>query len=163
MGSAAVAQDNLNLLESFVGGLLGKLDERGRRAASRDIGQVLRRSQQTRIAAQRNTDGSAYESRKPRVKPGGKKLREKRGRLKRAAMFTKLRTARYLKLQTDAAGLTVGFAGRVARVARVHQFGEIDRVAPHGVEYKYPVRELIGVTGEDREMIRDMLLKHITK
>ncbi|RQR78689.1 phage virion morphogenesis protein [Burkholderia sp. Bp9015] len=158
-----MAQDNLNLLESFVGGLLGKLDERGRRVASRDIAQVLRRSQQTRIAAQRNTDGSTYESRKHRVKPGGKTLRDKRGRIKRTAMFMKLRTATYLKMQSDAAGLTIGFAGRVARVARVHQFGEIDRVAPRGVEYKYPVRELLGITAEDRELIRDKLLAHVTK
>lgn len=158
-----MSDDNLRLLESFVGGLLGKLDERGRRAASRDIAQVLRRSQQMRIAAQRNSDGSAYASRKPRVKPGGKKLRDKRGRIKRTAMFVKLRTATYLKMQSDAAGLTIGFAGRVARVARVHQFGEMDRVSPRGVEYKYPVRELLGIMAEDRELIRDKLLAHITK
>ena len=149
--------DELSALESWAGGLLSQLSPAARRAALRDIGRELTRSQRTRIAQQRNPDGSAYENRKPRPKH----LRDKAGRIKRAAMFAKLRQARFLRAETDAQGLAIGFAGRVARVARIHQFGESDRIAPGGPQYTYPARVLLGFTDDDREMIRDLLLKHI--
>ena len=152
----------LDALDKWAGALLVQLSPKGRRAALLDIARELRRAQQTRIAAQKNPDGSAYDPRKPRVKPNGK-ARDKRGRVKRAAMFAKLRTTRYLKTEADATGLSIGFDGRVARVARVHQFGETDRVAPNGAQYKYPARALLGLTAEDRALIRDMLLKHLTQ
>ncbi|MFM0181762.1 phage virion morphogenesis protein [Paraburkholderia aspalathi] len=152
--------DELSALESWAGGLLSQLEAPARRAALRDIARELRRSQQTRIAQQQNPDGSAYEARKPRPK---KHLRDKAGRIKRKAMFAKLRQARYLRAESDSQGLAIGFAGRVARVARIHQLGESDRVAPGGPEYKYPTRVLLGFTDADREMIRDMLLAHIVK
>ena len=78
-------------------------------------------------------------------------------------MFSKLRQARYLRAESDSTGLAVGFVGRVARVARIHQYGESDRVAPGGPEYKYDARVLLGFTPDDLDMIRDMLLAHITK
>lgn len=152
----------LDALDTWAGSLLAQLSAQGRRAAMIDIARELRRSQQKRIASQKNPDGSAYAPRKPRLKPDGA-LRDKRGRIKRAAMFAKLRTAHFLKTEADSAGLAVGFDGRVSRVARVHQFGEIDRVAPRGVSYKYPARALLGFTVDERELIRDMLLKHLTK
>ncbi|MGF6244158.1 phage virion morphogenesis protein [Paraburkholderia sp. GAS38] len=117
----------------------------------------MQRSQRTRIAQQRNPDGSAYERRKPRPKH----LRDKAGRVKRDSMFAKLRQTRYMRAETDGLGLAIGFAGRIARVARIHQFGESDRVAPHGPEYKYPARVLLGFSDVDREMIRDLLLAHL--
>lgn len=154
--------DELQAVERFLGGLLGKLEPAARRVSMRDIARELRRSHQTRIASQKNPDGTAYDARKPRRQPDGR-LRDKRGRIKRVAMFAKLRTARYLKTEADSNGLALGFAGRVSRVARVHQFGESDRVAPQGVEYKYPARVLLGFTHDERELIRDMLLKHIAR
>ncbi|PRF67562.1 phage virion morphogenesis protein [Burkholderia multivorans] len=154
--------DELSTVESFLTGLLLRLEPAGRVAAMRDIARTLRRSQQQRIAGQRNPDGSAYDPRKARAKPDGKQ-RDKRGRIKREAMFVKMRTGRYLKVESDASGLAIGFDGRVARLARVHQYGERSRVAPGGPEYKYPVRMFLGLTADEREMIRDMLLKHITK
>ena len=149
--------DELNALESWAGALLSKLAPAARRSALREIALELQRSQRTRIAQQRNPGGSAYEKRKPRPK----RLRDKAGRVKRAAMFAKLRQTRYMRAETDALGLAVGFAGRVARVARIHQFGGSDRVAPSGPEYKYPARVLLGFSDADREMIHDLLLKHI--
>ncbi|BCB23201.1 virion morphogenesis protein [Burkholderia phage FLC5] len=149
--------DDLSALESWAGGLLSQLAPAARRSAMREIARELQRSQRTRIAQQRNPDGSAYEKRKPRPKH----LRDKAGRIKRAAMFARMRQARYLRTESDAQGLAIGFAGRVARVARIHQFGESDRVAPGGPQYTYPARVLLGFTDADREMIRDLLLKHI--
>lgn len=152
--------DELSALETWAGGLLSQLEAPARRTALRDIARELRRSQQTRIAQQRNPDGSAYEARKPRPR---KHLRDKAGRIKRKAMFAKLRQARYLRAESNAESIAIGFAGRVARVARIHQLGESDRIAPGGPEYKYPARVLLGFSAEDREMIRNALLAHIAK
>jgi phage virion morphogenesis protein len=122
-----------------------------------EVARALRTSQQGRIRKQQNPDGSAYISRKPRLK----NLRSKKGRIKRAAMFAKLRTTQYMQIQSDANGLAIGFAGRVARVARVHQLGELDAVAPNGARYKYPARVLLGFSNEDRATIHDIVLKHL--
>jgi phage virion morphogenesis protein len=152
--------DDLTALESWAGGLLSRLEAPARRAALREIARELRKRQQARIAQQKNPDGSSYAARRPRHE---KKLRHKQGKIKRAAMFAKLRQARYLRAESDATGLAVGFVGRIARVARVHQYGESDRVAPGGPEHKYDARVLLGFTPDDLDMIRDSLLKHLTK
>ncbi|MCI0152138.1 phage virion morphogenesis protein [Paraburkholderia sediminicola] len=153
--------DELHAIGAWAAALLAKLSPAARRTAMRDVARELRRSQKQRIAAQKNPDDSAYTPRK--TNKGAKKLRDKRGRIKRTAMFMKLRTARFLQMEADANGLAIGFAGRVARVVRIHQHGEKAPVAPNGPEYRYPARVLLGFTDADREMIRDMLLKHITK
>ena len=120
----------------------------------RRVAQDLRRSQAKRIASQRQPDGSAF------IPRTSKNLRGKAGRIKRQ-MFSKLRTAQHLKIQADESGLSVGFLGRVARIARVHQEGLTDRVSKNGPEYKYPVRTLLGFTEADRELIKDSLLRHL--
>lgn len=158
MGCAAV--DELSAVETWAGALLGQLSPAGRRTVMRDVARELRRSQQKRIAAQQNPDGSAYEPRK--AKPRQKKARDKRGRIKRTAMFMKLRTARLMKVEAEADGFAVGFAGRVARIARVHQDGQQAPVAPAGPQYRYPARVLLGFTNAERTMIRDRLVAHVT-
>jgi phage virion morphogenesis protein len=152
--------DDLTALESWAGGLLSQLEAPARRVVLRDIARELQRSQRARIAQQRNPDGSAYEARKPRPK---KHLRDKAGRIKRAAMFVKLKQARYLRVESDPTGLAVGFTGRIAHLARIHQLGLSDRVAPGGPDYRYPARVLLGFSDADRELIRDVLLKHLAK
>lgn len=155
--------DELTALEDWAGALLAKMTPAARREAAMDIGRELRRSQQERLKAQRNPDGSGFAPRKPRILPKSKKLREKAGRIKRKAMFAKMRTARFLKVETDGNSLAIGFTGRVARIARVHQEGLSSQVAPGGPNYQYPVRQLLGFTPADLDMIRDKLLDHITK
>lgn len=151
--------DNLQSLEQWAGALLSKLEPSQRLAVNRKVAQDLRRSQTKRIAAQHDADGTTYPARKQR-----KKLRGKQGRIKRqrAAMFNKLRTTAHLKTQQDGNQLSVGFFGRVARIARVHQEGLSDRVAKNGPEYKYPARGLLGFSEGDRVLIRDSLLRHLT-
>lgn len=152
----------LDALEKWAGGLLMKLAAPARRKVMLEVARELRRSQRTRIAAQKNPDNSAYEARRAR-RGSAAPVRDKKGRIKRTAMFMKLRTARYILTEATPQGAAIGFAGRVARVARVHQFGETDRVAARGATYKYPARVLLGFTDADRKMIRDILLKHITQ
>jgi phage virion morphogenesis protein len=155
--------DELTALEEWAGLLLAKLDPAGRRKVAVDVARELRRSHQQRIAQQRNPDGSAYDPRKPRQVMKNARLREKAGRIKRAAMFVKLRTARFLKVETDSSGLAIGFSGRAARLARVHQDGETAEVTRGGKSYKYPVRQLLGFTEAERQMIRDRILDHVAE
>ena len=104
--------DDLIQINAWAGALLAKLAPTQRRQLARAIAMDLSRSQ--RAPAQRAPDGTPYAPRKAR------RLREKRGaiRRKKAAVFVKLRTARWLKAQATAEGAEVGFFGRVARLAR---------------------------------------------
>ncbi|MDE3738591.1 phage virion morphogenesis protein [Pseudomonas resinovorans] len=145
---------NLQALEDWAGALLVKLGPTERRRLTQTIARDLRRSQQQRIAGQRNPDGSAYAPRKPR------KLRSKTGRIRRK-MFTKLRTARHLKLQSTADRIAIGFLGRTARLARIHQYGLRDRPGRRAAEVQYSQRELLGFSEAELEHIRDQLLAHL--
>ena len=153
-----MADDNLSTFEGWAGAQLAKLAPAAQRKLAIEVGRELRASQKQRIAAQKAPDGAAYEARKPR-----EKLRKKAGRIKNRSMFLKLRTVRYLKVEQESTGVAIGFVGRAARLARVHQFGETSQVAPGGKAYKYPVRQLLGFTQRERDMIRDKLLEHLTK
>lgn len=149
--SRAAAVADLEALETWLSPLLQKLDSRGRAQLARKAAQQLRRSQQQRIRAQVNPDGSPFEARKPRD------LRGKKGRIKRR-MFEKLKMARYLKAKGTPQQAVIGFAGRVSRIARVHQYGLKDRAQKHAAEIRYPQRRVLGFTDLDLEMIRDFVI-----
>jgi phage virion morphogenesis protein len=150
--------DRLETLEDWAAGLLGRLEPASRNKLARSIGQELRRSQQQRIIAQQNPDGSKYTPRKQR------NLRGKQGRVKRKVkMFQKLRTASFLKVQGDGNAISVGFTGRIARIAKVHQFGLKDRAKQSAPDVKYAQREMLGFTASDLELIRNSLLIHLTQ
>ncbi|WP_175253507.1 phage virion morphogenesis protein [Pseudomonas sp. BMW13] len=147
--------DELRAMEDWAGALLAKLDPKQRRQLNQGIARKLRRSQQQRIAAQKNPDGTPFAPRKAR-----QPLRSKQGRVKQK-MFTKLRQARYLKLQSDASSIALGFLARTARLARVHQYGLRDRPGKGQDDVQYSRRELLGFADADLEMIRDELLDHL--
>jgi len=150
--------DDLQAFENWADPLLAKLTPAARRKLAMDVGRALRRSQQKRIAAQQAPSGSPFEPRKPRKKAEDRP-RAKSGRIKRKAkaMFAKLRTAKMMTIERDANGVSIGWSNRVARIARVHQEGLSSQVAPGGVMYRYPVRQVLGLSQSDRDMIRDML------
>lgn len=149
--------NRLEALEDWAAGLLGQLEPTSRNKLARSVGQALRRSQQQRIIAQQNPDGSKYAPRKQR------KLRGKKGRVKRKVkMFQKLRTSSFLKVQGDGNAISVSFTGRIARIARVHQYGLKDRAERGASEVKYEKRELLGFTHADLELIRDEILTYLT-
>jgi phage virion morphogenesis protein len=157
MGNANMSHD-LTELATWADALLIKLNPAQRRKLLHHIAQDLRRSQAGRIASQQAPDSVAYTPRKHR-----KNLRGKQGRIKRqkATMFNKLRMTKHLKIRQDANQLTVGFFGRVARIARVHQEGLKDKVAKNGVDYQYPERQLLGFSLSDHTLIRASLLQHL--
>ena len=150
-----MSTDPLRQLERWAGTLLTKLDAPARRRLAVTIARELRHSQQQRIASQHDAEGAPFVPRKPR-------LRERSGSIRRAAMFTKLRTAKWLRIASTADAAEVGFAGRVASVARVHQDGLRDRATPSAPEVRYPRRALLGFTSADRERVRNLLLEYLT-
>jgi phage virion morphogenesis protein len=144
---------DLNRLETWATPLLDKLEPAERKRLARTISTELRRSQRQRIADQRNPDGSAYAPRRGQAKTG---------RVRRKAMFQKLRTTKYLKAKYNANSVSVGFFGDIAKLARVHQYGLRDRVAPNGPDVKYEQRELVGWAEADIDLVQDLLIKHLT-
>jgi len=150
--------DDLVLLEDWAAGLLLKLAPASRRAIALAISRALRHSQQQRIAAQMNPDGAAFVPRKAR-----KNLRGKKGHIKRDAMFTKLRTAKYLKAKATEAIASVEFTGRAGQIASVHQEGGEDRVTAKGPRVRYPRRRLLGFAAGDRDMVRDALIEQLSR
>lgn len=149
--------DDLRAVEDWATALLLKIAPAGRRKVAQAIATELRRRQAERIKSQREPDGSAFVPRKPR-----KDLRGKRGRIKRGAMFAKLRTSKWLKARATPDAAEVGFSGRAARIALVHQHGEMDAVAPGSDKrVRYPQRRLLGFSDADRTRIRDRLIDHL--
>jgi len=151
--------DDLQRLEEWAGALIAKVQPAQRRQLVRQVANELRREHARLIAQQVAPDGTPYPARKNR-----KELRGKAGRIKRqkAAMFSKMRTNTYLQVQADASQASVGFFGKVARIARVHHEGLQDKVAPRGPSYKYPARPLLGFTTSDEFLLRECLLRYIS-
>lgn len=159
-----VMTDNVLALAELAQGILMRLSATERRTVTKDIARELRRSQQARIAAQRNPDGRAYVPRKlPRGKAATKGLRQRRPSIKQQAMFRKLRTASHLKMKSDANGLEIGFAGRVARIARVHQDGRTVTLASGGPRHTYPQRTLLGLAAGDLALIKARLFARLPR
>lgn len=148
--------DDLRALEDWAGALLAKLQPRERRKLNQDIARDLRRSQQNRITAQRNPDGAAFAPRKAR-----QSFRSKKGRIRRK-MFTKLKQTKHLKLQSTADSVAIGFIGRTARLARVHQYGLNDRPGRGAPDVRYSRRLLLGFSSNDTEAIRSLVLDRLS-
>lgn len=148
--------DDLTRFEQWAAPLIAALSDAQCRRLASDIGRQLKRSTSRRIAQQANLDGSPYEPRKPR-------LRNQRDSIRREAMFKKIRSPKYLLLRTSAEGIALGYLGRLARIARVHQEGLTDKPQPGGPDVTYPERHLIGWTDDDADMVRDTIMRHLEK
>jgi len=147
--------NNFKALEGWASGLLGNLDAKALRGMNKKLATELRKRQQAHIAANQNPDGTPYAPRLPQ-------MRKKGGRIKRK-MFTKLRTARHLKTQSNSDGAAVHFSPSANRLARVHQFGLVDTVnAKRGIKHKYAARVLLGFSQSDDELIADLILNQIS-
>lgn len=144
---------DLELLTEYLGGMLQQLSDAERRKLEMSIARKLRASQKTRITRQQNPDGSAFVPRK-------KRLRDKKNKIKNK-MFNIIKNAKYMRVQRTAQGMAVGFAGRIAFIARVHQFGLVDKVDRDGPSVKYDSRELLGFTEAEIKMIESDVLEHI--
>lgn len=147
--------DNIHQVEDWLNALLEKLNPAERRKLMGDVAKILRQQQQQNIRMQKNPDGSGFE---PRKVSG----RTKKGRIKRQ-MFSKLRTARFMKTRTTTDTAEVGFDAKVQRIARVHHYGLRDRVRKGGPEVTYARRELLGLNNETIKTTEDLLLKWLAE
>lgn len=143
--------DNLHKVDAWLAALLANLEPAARQRMMRELAQELRRNQQNNIRLQRNPDGSGYEPRKVTA-------RTKKGRIKRQ-MFSKLRTAKYLKTAASAESASVQFEGKVQRIARVHHYGLRERINNKGALVKYTKRQLLGINSDVNTLTQDLLLK----
>ncbi|HCJ7387324.1 TPA: phage virion morphogenesis protein [Enterobacter hormaechei subsp. xiangfangensis] len=133
-------------------GLITALSPAARRKLAGEIAKELRKSQQQRIKLQKAPDGSPYEARKRQP------LRAKTGRIKRA-MFQKLRTSRYMKASGRENIALVEFTGKVQRIARIHQYGLKDRPNVHARCVRYPERQLLGFSQDDKLLAHEIIFK----
>ncbi len=78
-------------------------------------------------------------------------------------MFQRLRTAKFLKIEGGRNTISVGFIGRIARIARVHQYGLKDRVKRGEPTVSYEKREILGFTEADLTDIRDNLVFYLSR
>lgn len=141
-------------LEDWMLGLLEKFTPAQRRKLTQQWARTLRQSQQKRIQQQLNPDGSPYEARKPQK-------RDKKGRVKRK-MFTKIRTARYLKTKATPDMAEVSFSNsRIERIAATHQYGLREKLGKRGPVVKYPQREVLGITTMDIKRTESELINHV--
>lgn len=144
---------NVLELANYLQPLLERLSMGERARLAKQIGRDLRKSQGKRISEQKNPDGSSYTPRR-------KRLREQKGKIKKK-MFTKIKNTSNLKVLSNADSIAIGFVGRVARIARVHQEGLKDRAEKGAPDVVYPKRELLGFTEQDIKLVEDSFLKHI--
>ncbi|MEJ1436571.1 MAG: phage virion morphogenesis protein [Candidatus Sedimenticola sp. (ex Thyasira tokunagai)] len=147
--------DNLQALEEWVQPLIANLSTARRRKLLRTLAVGIRQRQAKRIASQKNPDGSAYAPRKPRKA-------DKKGRIKRrAALFKEMRKAKHLRIRASANLASVGYTGRTARIARIHQEGQLAEVGKGGPLHQYDRRELLGFTPDDRDWIAQTVHDHL--
>lgn len=124
-----------------------------RRQIARTLAREIRKGQADRIGEQRNPDGSAFAPRREK-----QASHSPRGRLKRKLMFKKLRMARFLKSGATADEGWVGFNGRAARIATIHQEGGMDAPAPGMKKARYARRVLLGLADADQQRMLDLVM-----
>lgn len=146
----------LNPLIDRLSGIIQSAEPAARKALIKQIAANVRRTQAERINENKNPDGSQYEARKT------SRLAEKKGSIRRK-MFRKMARVKWLKARATASEASIEFIGYASRIARVSQYGLRDRVNKRGLEVKYPQRELLGLTGEEMNMIEDIVLSSMMK
>ncbi|UTO04765.1 phage virion morphogenesis protein [Moraxella sp. FZLJ2107] len=157
---------SLDYLPEHLQRILAGLDEKQLARAKRKIATKLRTEQRKRITRQENVDGSPYEPRRPR-KPlredvyNKKGLRNKKGRVKK--MFAKIKQAKHMRITYPKNSISIGYVGLVGYVANIHQFGLTTPVGERKIPVKYPVRELLGISESDKEIVDDALFEYLDK
>lgn len=142
--------------EDRLAGLIARLTPAARRQMAAEIAKRLRTEQQKRIKRQQAPDGTPYAARKRQPVKG------KKGRVKRE-MFAKLRTNRYMKAKGTNDAAVVEFAGKVQRMARVHQEGLRDKPNRFARDTQYEARPLLGITNDGRLTIEYVIMKKLNE
>ena len=133
-------------LDRWFDQFLQHLDPSQRRELMRRLAQGLRVRSKDRIKQQKEPDGNRFTPRK----------RDQIGNIKRkGTMFNKI--GQQLKTEYSANHAAVGFGGRSAYIAKVHQEGKTIRPTDRAKPTKYPIRELVGFSQADQKWIETEL------
>jgi phage virion morphogenesis protein len=141
--------------DTRLAGLITALSPQSRKSLAVAVSKRLRASQQQNIKRQQAPDGTPYAPRKTPLR-NTKRLRDR-------AMFSKLRTARYMKAKGSGDDAVVEFVGRVQRMANVHHYGLRDRPSPNSDPVKYEARPLLGFSPADVKMIEKAVVEHLAR
>lgn len=129
-----------------------QLEPGQRRDLMRRLAQGLRTRFRDRIKQQRDPDGHRYIPRK----------RDQVGNIKRqGAMFQRIGAR--IKTDYSADHAAVGFGGRDATVARVHQDGGMARPSRLSSPVRYSRRELVGFSDDDTRWLQQQISDYLVK
>ncbi len=147
-------------LTDAIDDLTGALEPGERRKLASRVGTRLRSANAKRIKANITPDGEPMAPRKEKPK------RKRRGGVRESKpprMFQSAGTPRFLRKQASADQIEVGFAGAMARIMRVHQFGLRDSVTrdPASPTVTYEARPTIGLTPDDRLDLLGQVTDHL--
>lgn len=127
-----------------------RLEPGQRRELMRRLAQGLRVRHRDRIKQQRDPNGYRFIPRK----------RNQIGRIKRqGALFQNI--GKQLKTEYSSDHAAVGFGGRTAFVAKVHQEGENIKPSKNTKPTQYPIRELVGFSKDDIKWIKEQISNFI--
>jgi phage virion morphogenesis protein len=153
--------DDFDPLTDTLNEMTGRLAPAERVKLSRSIASDLRAANARRIRANTEPGGEAMTPRKRR-QVRSRRMRDQapaRSRARQERMFKGASQPRYLRRESTAGEAWVGFAGAMARIMAVHQYGEADTVTrdPGSPTVVYPVRPVLGMTADDRLRILDQV------
>ena len=133
--------DNFDELEPWLERIEQQLDANSKRKLNRRLATKLSTQLKRRIRDQKDPSGRRFAPRK----------RDRPGSLRRGALFKRL--PKMIKTAYSASHAEVGFAGRTADVMKVHQYGQTIRPSPNAKPTRYAVRETVGWSDEDKQLI----------
>ena len=123
-----------------------RLEPTQRRELMRRLAQGLRVRTRDRIKQQRDPDGNRFIPRK-RNQIGNKK--------RQGALFQNI--GKQLKTEYSADYAAVGFGGRTATVAEIHQQGKTIKPSRYAKATNYPIRALVGFSQDDEKWMREII------
>lgn len=72
-------------------------------------------------------------------------------------MFSKIRLARYLTLNSTSDQIAIAFCGRIANIARIHQYGLHGKSDKKSRYVQYAKRELLGFVEQGVRITEDKI------
>nr|WP_266095754.1 phage virion morphogenesis protein [Acinetobacter dispersus] len=121
------------------------------RSLMRKLTQGLRIRMRDRVKQQRDPEGFRYIPRK----------RDQIGKIRRTgALFQMI--GRQIKTEYSDKKAAVGFSGRTAKIAQIHQEGLTQRPSRTADPVAYPRRELVGFSEDDKSWIETTIFEFLS-
>ncbi|EGD58397.1 phage virion morphogenesis protein [Novosphingobium nitrogenifigens DSM 19370] len=159
--------DAFDELEHWLANMAADLAPPRRVALARKVGQVLRKLNAARVAANLTPEGLPMAPRKAKPPRKTKAARPRlRQRQKSARMFKRIELARNMTVKPSTEGVSLGFTPRVRDTAAIHHFGlvaPVDPRIPRSIAVRYPERPLLGFSAADRDMIMAEVMEWLAK